>query len=153
MYPQYTQGYPQASVPNPMMPQYQPAVQYQQPMQPMQPMGQPMQPQWNNAPLANQPANVTQTGIPFDQIRQDLANMILQNGNRDALAQALYQDTSFNNFQSGALDKLVTAVALQIQMHHYNSCIVMRLEKCMILLGQHVSKICHRLQMILIMHN
>lgn len=114
MYPQYTQGYQQASVPNPMMPQYQPAVQYQQPMQPMQPMGQPMQPQWNNAPLANQPANVTQTGIPFDQIRQDLANMILQNGNRDALAQALYQDTSFNNFQSGALDKLVTAVALTV---------------------------------------
>lgn len=114
MYPQYTQGYQQASVPNPMMPQYQPTVQYQQPMQPMQSMGQPMQPQWNNAPLANQPANVTQTGIPFDQIRQDLANMILQNGSRDALAQALYQDTSFNNFQSGALDKLVTAVALTV---------------------------------------
>lgn len=111
MYPQYTQGYQQASVPNPMMPQYQPTVQYQQPMQPM---GQPMQPQWNNAPLANQPPNVTQTGIPFDQIRQDLANMILQNGSRDALSQALYQDTSFNNFQSGALDKLVTAVALTV---------------------------------------
>ena len=114
MYPQYTQGYQQTSVPNPMMPQYQPTVQYQQPMQLMQPMGQPMQPQWNNAPLANQPANVTQTGIPFDQIRQDLANMILQNGSRDALAQALYNDTSFNNFQSGALDKLVTAVALTV---------------------------------------
>jgi len=114
MYSQYTQGYQQTSVPNPMMPQYQPTVQYQQPMQLMQPMGQPMQPQWNNAPLANQPANVTQTGIPFDQIRQDLANMILQNGSRDALAQALYNDTSFNNFQSGALDKLVTAVALTV---------------------------------------
>lgn len=109
MFPQYTQGYAQPTV-NSMVPQYQGVPQgYQQYQQP-----QTQQTQWNNAPLANQPVNVTQTGIPFDQIRQDLANMIMQNGNRDALAQLLYNETSFNNFQSGAMDKLVTAVALTV---------------------------------------
>lgn len=116
MFSQYSQGF-QQPIQNTMMPQYQGvpqmqsmAPQYQHMQQPMAPQ----QPQWNNAPMANQPQNITQTGIPYDSIRQDMANIIMQRGGNDILAQTLFNETSFNNFQSAAMDKLAVAVSLTV---------------------------------------
>ena len=94
-----------------------PSVMYQPNMAGMgqpQPMMQPQGVQWNNAPMSNQPMNVTQTGVPFQQIRNDLANMIAQNASSNMLTNILFQECSYNNFLNGKMDKLVSTTALII---------------------------------------
>ena len=70
---------------NQQQPQYNQNI-YQQSMQPQ--MGYAMNGQiaMNNAPVASMPANVSQTGIPRDKMRQDMANYIVSNQNLDTAA-------------------------------------------------------------------
>lgn len=116
----------------PVMYQQNQQMGYQQPMQPQmgyvqpQMMSQPMmqqpqmvqqvQPQWTTAPMANQPSNMTQTGIPFDRIRQDLAQNIAMNANNDTLAASLFSQASFNNYLNGKMDKMVSTMAKVIDL-------------------------------------
>lgn len=71
-------------------------------------------PMMNNYPITGQPKNVTQSGIPFDQLRNDLANFIAQRSNQDACARQLYQDVAGinGNFLTGKMDKLVEMLSI-----------------------------------------
>lgn len=95
---------------------YQPQQQFAQPA-PMQGM--------NTFPLQGQPQNTTQSGISYDQLRNDLATFIAQNQNNDALAMTLAQECAnlpMGNWLSGKMDKLVNTLAMTIDFvwnsHH-----------------------------------
>lgn len=89
----------------PMQPQMQYAPQFAQPQ-----YQQPQQVFVNNAPVASMPANVSQTGISRDQMRQDAANYLVRNQNMDAIAKRMVLECAGNvqNFQTGLFDKHVT---------------------------------------------
>lgn len=94
---------------NQQQPQYNQNI-YQQSMQPQ--MGYAMNGQiaMNNAPVASMPANVSQTGIPRDKMRQDMANYIVSNQNLDTAAAYIAKEASgpVGNWQTGFFDKIVT---------------------------------------------
>lgn len=64
----------------------------------------------NNAPVASMPVNVSQTGIPRDKMRQDMAQYICQNQNLDSAASFLAVECAgpVQNWQTGLFDKVVT---------------------------------------------
>lgn len=70
----------------------------------------------NNFPVTNQPINTTQSGISFEQLRNDLANRIMQLAGQDALAMALYQSCigQNNNWLTGKMDKLVNVLQMTV---------------------------------------
>lgn len=106
MYPQYQQ--PGYTLGQPMQMQY---PQQQMMYQPPQQQVYQTYPQVTNYPTTNQPMNVGQSGVSFDQIRQALANYITQRVNNDAFARQVYVNTRgpehMPAFMTGSMDKLV----------------------------------------------
>lgn len=94
---------------NQQQPQYNQNI-YQQPMQPQMGYGMNGQIAMNNAPVASMPVNVSQTGIPRDKMRQDMANYIASNQHVDSAAAYLAKEASgpVGNWQTGFFDKIVT---------------------------------------------
>lgn len=107
MYPQYTQTYmqPQAVY------QQQPPMGYNAMMFPQQQPSYQSIPQVTNFPTTNQPMNMGQSGVSFDQIRQALANYITQRANNDAFGQQVFISARgqqhMSPFMTGYMDKLV----------------------------------------------
>lgn len=90
----------------------QPGYMYQPPT--MGQMGQ--VPAINSFPIANQPVNTTQSGIPLQQLRNDLATKIANMANSDVLAATLYQSCigPNQNWATGKLDKLVNILQITL---------------------------------------
>lgn len=73
----------------------------------------------NNYPIAAQPANTTQCGIPLAQLRNDLAAKIVNavnNNPHDVLAMALYRSCvgDNQNWMTGHLDKLTNTLQITV---------------------------------------
>lgn len=70
----------------------------------------------NNFPVTNQPINTTQSGISFEQLRNDLSSRIMQLAGQDALAMSLYQACigQNNNWLTGKMDKLVNVLQMTV---------------------------------------
>lgn len=66
--------------------------------------------QMGTVAYSHQPLNQTQTGIPFQQIRQDLANIIASNANNDIASLQMFNDGQYNSWVNGFIDKLVGKV-------------------------------------------
>lgn len=70
----------------------------------------------NNYPIAGQPQNVTQSGVPYNDIRQYLYNIAAQNANKDIFTHTLYNELvgPGNNGLSGKMDQLVNIAAVTL---------------------------------------
>lgn len=69
-------------------------------------------------PTMGAPVNVTQCGVPFDQIRNDIINMIVNNANRDNGFRTLTTECMGpnQNWQSGRLDAITERAAVLLDL-------------------------------------
>lgn len=73
-------------------------------------------PQMNNYPIVGQPINQTQSGVPYDVLRQHLANKIAQHANQDIFTNTLYREAigQTNNWMTGKMDSLVNITGITL---------------------------------------